>query len=215
MEVLTKREPNNRIEHYVVPATGTTRLMRDVRQHIEATITTMPIIPCSDELMGQAESLVRSVFRWMTPIERFSFIAIRDTTSIAGRLLMFLAGVKDKVAFDVYVDGSDLVLGTTGLYRYKKDADEAVWVAWFCVDPKARGRGIGQALIDHTVSRARNAGFNRIRLYTSTDPNEASAQRLYEKNGFREIGRKKGMFATTIIREKTLGAAEQSVAVDG
>ena len=26
---------------------------------------------------GQAESLVRSVFRWMTPIERFNFVAIK------------------------------------------------------------------------------------------------------------------------------------------
>lgn len=164
----------------------------------------MPIIPCSDELMGQAESLVRSTFKWMTPIERFSFIAIKHPASAAGRLLMYLAGVKDKVAFDVYVDEAERVLGTTGLYRYIKDSDEAVWVAWFCVDPKARGRGIGQALIDHTVSRARNAGFNRIRLYTSTDPNEAAAQRLYERNGFKEIGRKKGMFAITIFREKTL-----------
>lgn len=175
----------------------------------------MPIIPCPDELMGQAESLVRSVFRWMTPFERFSFIAIRVSKSLAGRLLMWLAGVKDIVAFDVWVDEADLVLGTTGLYRYKKDSDEAVWVAWFCVDPKTRGRGVGQALIDHTVSRAQNAGFNRIRLCTSTDPNEAAAQRLYERNGFKEIGRKKGIFDTTVFREKSLCNAEQPVAADG
>jgi GNAT superfamily N-acetyltransferase len=175
----------------------------------------MPIMQCTNELMGQAEALVRSVFVWMSPVERFSFIAIRYPKSIAGRLLMVLAGIKDMIAFDVYVDGVDLVLGTTGLYRYKSDANEAVWVAWFCVDPKARGRGIGQALIDHTVSRARNAGFNRIRLYTSTDPNEEAAQRLYEKNGFKEILRKKGMFTTTIFREKTLNDAEQPVAADG
>ncbi len=30
--------------------------------------------------MGQAESVVRSVFRWMTPIERFSFVAIKHST---------------------------------------------------------------------------------------------------------------------------------------
>ena len=152
--------------------------------------------------MDQAEALVRSVFKWMTPIERFSFVAIKHPQSIAGRLLINLAGVKDKVAFDVYVDDANKVLGTTGLYRYKKDADEAVWVAWFCVDPRVRGRGIGQALIKHTIMLARNAGFDRIRLYTSTDPNEEAAQRLYEKNGFKEIGRKKGIFTTTIFREK-------------
>ena len=164
----------------------------------------MPIIPCSDELMDEAESLVRSVFPSMSPIERFSFIAIRRPQSFTSRLLMWFAGVKDLVALDVYVDENALVLGTTGLYRYKKDFNEAVWLAWFCVDPKARGRGIGQALLDHSVAWARNAGFRLMRLYTSTDPNEASAQRLYERNGFMEVGRKKGLRSTTVFREKKL-----------
>ena len=52
----------------------------------------MPIMQCSDELMGQAEALVRSVFMWMTGIERFSFIAIRNHKSVAGRFLMALPG---------------------------------------------------------------------------------------------------------------------------
>jgi GNAT superfamily N-acetyltransferase len=163
----------------------------------------MPIVSCTGELMDQAEFLVRSVFRWMSPVERFSFVAIRAPESPGGRLLMFLAGVRDKVAFDVYVE-DNVALGTTGLYRYKKDADEAVWVAWYCVAPEARKRGIGQALIEHTEMLARRAGYDRIRLYTSTSPNEASAQRLYEKNGFVEIGRKRGLFTTTIFREKRL-----------
>ncbi|MGD8663942.1 MAG: GNAT family N-acetyltransferase [Desulfobacterales bacterium] len=154
--------------------------------------------------MGQAETLVRSVFKWMNLIERLSWVAIKYPQSIAGRVLMNFAGIKDKIAFDVYVDETNKVIGTTGLYRYKKDADEAAWVAWFCVDHRARGRGIGQALIDHTVKLARNGGFDKIRLYTSTDPNEEAAQRLYEKNGFNEIGRKKGIFTTTIYREKKL-----------
>ena len=151
----------------------------------------------------------------MSPIERFSFIAIRRPQTFTNRLLMFLAGVKDLVAFDVYVDEGDLVLGTTGLYRYRKDLETAVWLAWFCVDPRARGRGIGQALLDHSVARARDAGFSLLRLYTSTDPNEASAQRLYERNGFIEVGRKKGLHSTTVFREKRLNQAKQSFAVAG
>lgn len=170
----------------------------------------MPIVPCSDSLMPQAESLIRSVFRSMSPFERLSFIVIRSPESITGRLLMFLGGVKEKVAFDVYVDEEGNVLGTTGLYCYNRDFDEAVWVGWFCVDPRARGRRIGQALIEHTVARARDAGYQLIRLYTSTDPNEAAAQHFYEKNGFVEIGRKKGLFDTTIFREKKIEPAEQS-----
>jgi GNAT superfamily N-acetyltransferase len=168
----------------------------------------MPIVPCSDEFMDGAERLVRSVFVGMTPLERLSFIAIRHPGSFAGRLLMFLGGIKDKVAFDVYVDGAGCVLGTTGLYRYKKDAGEAVWVGWFCVDPKMRGRGIGQALIEHTVERAREGGFERVWLYTSTDPNEEAAQRLYERNGFNEVLRRRGLLTTTIFREKWIYARD-------
>jgi RimJ/RimL family protein N-acetyltransferase len=114
----------------------------------------------------------------------------------------------------VYIDETGAVLGTTGLYQYKRDAQEAVWVGWFCVDPKARGKGIGQKLIDHTICLAVQAGFRRVRLYTSTDPNEEAAQRLYEKNGFKEISRKKGLFATKLFREREIKQAEQNDALN-
>jgi GNAT superfamily N-acetyltransferase len=169
----------------------------------------MPIIPCTDELMGEAESLVTKVFPSMTLVERMSFLAIKRPESLAGRLLMWLARVKSKVAFDVYIDESGAVLGTTGLYQYNKDAQEAVWVAWFCVDPQTRGKGIGQKLIVHTISMAAQAGFRRVRLYTSTDPNEEAAQRLYEKNGFKETSRKEGLFTTKIFREREIKPSEQ------
>jgi ribosomal protein S18 acetylase RimI-like enzyme len=117
---------------------------------------------------------------------------------------MWLAGVKSKVAFAVYIDETNAVLGTTGLYQYKRDAQEAMWVSWFCVDPKARGKGIGQKLIEHTICLAAQAGVQRLRLYTSTDPNEEAAQRLYEKNGFKEIRREKGLFGTKIFREREI-----------
>jgi RimJ/RimL family protein N-acetyltransferase len=114
----------------------------------------------------------------------------------------------------VYIDETGAVLGTTGLYQYKRDAQEAVWVGWFCVDPKARGKGIGQKLIEHTICLAVQAGFRRVRLYTSTDPNEEAAQRLYEKNGFKEISRKKGLFATKLFREREIKQAEQNDALN-
>jgi GNAT superfamily N-acetyltransferase len=175
----------------------------------------MPIVPCPDELMDQAEALVRSVFGSKSPFERLSFVVLRNPRSIAARIVMILAGIRDIVAFDVYVDDGGKVIGTTGLYRYRSDAHEAVWLAWFCVDPKHRRRGIGQAMLDHTVSLARRKGFCRIRLYTSTAPEEAAAQRLYERNGFRETGRKKGMSGTTIFRETILCDGEgQSAARD-
>lgn len=172
----------------------------------------MTIVPCSNETMAQAEALVHSVFPWMTPLERMSFVTIKRPDSFLGRLIRRVAGVKSLVAFDAYLDDKNSVRGTTGLYCYEKDAHEAVWVAWFCVDPAARGQGIGQALIDHTVKRARKAGFNKVRLYTSSDPNEEAAQRLYEKNGFKEVRRERKLFTTLIFRERTIAEAEQSAA---
>ena len=68
--------------------------------------------------MRDAESLVRSVFPSMTLLEQMSFIAIKRPGSLAGRLLMRLAGVKSMIAFDVYIDDSGAVRGTTGLYQY-------------------------------------------------------------------------------------------------
>jgi len=170
----------------------------------------MPIISCTSELTRDAESLVKSVFPSMTPLEQMSFIAIKRPESLGGRFLMWLAGVKSKVSFDVYVDETGKILGTTGLYQYKNDAQEAVWVAWFCVDPKMRGKGIGQKLTEHTIRLAAKTGFKKVRLYTSTDPNEEAAQRLYEKNGFKETSRKNGILGSKVFREREIKPTEQN-----
>jgi ribosomal protein S18 acetylase RimI-like enzyme len=54
------------------------------------------------------------------------------------------------------------------------------------VKPGARGRGIGEALVNAHVAWARDAGFARVRLMVNVD-NE-SAHRLYERCGFRDTG---------------------------
>lgn len=49
----------------------------------------------------------------------------------------------------------------------------------------ARGRGIGQALVQHCLHRARAEG--RAALVLSTKPEMAAAQRLYARLGFERI----------------------------
>jgi ribosomal protein S18 acetylase RimI-like enzyme len=86
-------------------------------------------------------------------------------------------------------DKTGQVVGTTGLYEYASDRYQASWLGWMCVEPRARGRKIGQSLVEKAIGEARADGKAFLRLYTSTDPNEAAAQRLYEKLGLRVVRR--------------------------
>jgi GNAT superfamily N-acetyltransferase len=48
-----------------------------------------------------------------------------------------------------------------------------------------RGRGIGRKISEWTISKARDLGYRQLKLYTSTDPNETMAQKLYESVGLK------------------------------
>ena len=55
------------------------------------------------------------------------------------------------------------------------------------VVPAYQGRGYGQRILDELEARARALGYRTLHLDTSTL--QIPAQKLYEKNGFREVGR--------------------------
>jgi ribosomal protein S18 acetylase RimI-like enzyme len=54
------------------------------------------------------------------------------------------------------------------------------------VVPSARGKGVGSALLDALLARARDAGYPSISL--SVDRNNAGAIELYERYGFTRVG---------------------------
>ncbi len=54
------------------------------------------------------------------------------------------------------------------------------------VVPSARGKGVGSALLDALLDRARAAGHGSISL--SVDRNNAGAIELYERHGFSQVG---------------------------
>jgi ribosomal protein S18 acetylase RimI-like enzyme len=54
------------------------------------------------------------------------------------------------------------------------------------VVPSARGKGVGTALLEALLGRAREAGYPTISL--SVDRNNAGAIELYERHGFARVG---------------------------
>ncbi|MGZ4431109.1 MAG: GNAT family N-acetyltransferase [Gaiellales bacterium] len=67
-------------------------------------------------------------------------------------------------------------------YAEFEAADEACF-RMLAVDPRAQGRGVGAALVEWCIARARANGKMRLSLLTT--PSMAPAHRLYERFGFR------------------------------
>ena len=109
----------------------------------------------------------------------------------------FLLGVKiTELRYWLTIDDSGKVVGTTGLYCYEIDKEETYWLGWFCVHPNARNQGIGTRLLQFSIEEAKKHGKKFLRLYTSTDPNESDAHKLYEKHKFIKLPKKESWFDT-------------------
>ena len=69
-----------------------------------------------------------------------------------------------------------------GCVMLVKDAPGVARLRLLLVDPKARGLGLGQRLVDECVKFARAADYKRITLWTHSIL--TAARRIYEKTGF-------------------------------
>ena len=79
------------------------------------------------------------------------------------------------------IAGTVTYVGGLGPYA-ESDDPEASWIRMLAVDPAFRGQGVGAALVEWCVARARESGRARLVLHT-TDPMR-DAQRLYARLGF-------------------------------
>ena len=162
------------------------------------------IVEARGVLLDEVERLVAKVFPWRNIPERMSFWVYRRQNNPFVRMLMRIGGVSTIPNIWAAINSGGKVCGTTGLYVYKKDEHEAVWLSWFCVDPEQRGHGIGKKLIEFSIEKARECGKGFLRLYTTDHPSEAAAQGLYEKYGFVIFKKKKHGSDTYLYRELNL-----------
>lgn len=141
----------------------------------------MKIIPLTKKYLTKAIGLVSSVFPGEDIVSK-AFEASVDKDAFE-EFISEYTQVKSLEYF-IAVDENDTILGTNGLYSLQEDLDDSYWLGWYCVDPNHRGKGIGKALLNYCVDEAKRRGKKYLKLYTSTDPNEAKAQEVYEKSGF-------------------------------
>ena len=158
------------------------------------------IIEAEGALLDQAEALVKRVFPYQDFAERMSFWAYRRRDNPLVQRGMRLFGVSVLLHYWVAINDQGKVCGIIGLYTTPDTEHEAIWLSWFCVDPTQRGQGIGGKLIEFAIAEARTKGKKMLCLYTSDDPNEAAAQMLYEKYGFKIVKEEKNFSHTTYYR---------------
>jgi putative acetyltransferase len=82
--------------------------------------------------------------------------------------------------FDVVVSREGAIVGMGGLYPRGQGVAE---LRKMYLRKEARGRGLGKMLLTHILARARELGFSRIELETSSKLIEAIG--LYKSFGFR------------------------------
>ena len=146
----------------------------------------MKIKPLSSKTLKQASALTLKLFEPSPKDEDYPprwFSASLNQRKHSKLFRKFqIAELKYYVAID---DKSKKVIGTTGFYTTKKDQEEAYWLGWWYVDERYRNKGSGTKLLEFIIKRAKKAKKKFLRTYTSTDPHEKEAQKLYEKHGFK------------------------------
>lgn len=101
--------------------------------------------------------------------------ALRDAAGRAAESELLVAEIGGEVA------GAVAYCPPGSPYAEVAGPDEAEF-RMLAVREKARGRGVGRAMVRACADRARAAGLTGLRL--STGPDMAAAHRLYERMGF-------------------------------
>ncbi len=123
-------------------------------------------------------------------VEHLHVLAIKQTGAYLGR------GPWDDDIYaveDTYLrNGGEFLIGEcdgqmVAMGALKRTSAERAEIKRMRVAPEHQGRGYGQQILDALEARARTLGYRTLHLDTSVL--QIAAQRLYEKNRYREVGR--------------------------
>jgi ribosomal protein S18 acetylase RimI-like enzyme len=92
------------------------------------------------------------------------------------------AAVADRTRFVAESGGE--VMGTVGAGASDVTGTAALTALW--VAPAARGRGVGEALVNKVVEWAKDSGYDQVMLWVVEG--NAAAESLYRRTGFRRTG---------------------------
>lgn len=155
------------------------------------------------ENINEATKLVRSVFpddfNGQDGIDAYSASLNRENYKS-----FFESHHLEILEYFVVKDSSlEKIIGVTGWYTRTIDDKDTIWLGWYCLSPEVRGKGWGKEILKWTMDIVKEKGYKKMKLYTSTDPNEATAQILYEKLGFKIVDEelKEGEIYKTLYRE--------------
>lgn len=95
------------------------------------------------------------------------------------------------------LDGTLVAMGAL-----RRTTSERAEIKRMRVYPEYQGRGYGQMILTELEARARAMGYKTLHLDTSIV--QVVAQKLYEKNGYREVGRDRYNELEVILYEKQL-----------
>lgn len=91
---------------------------------------------------------------------------------------------KERAAYFV-VEAEGAILGGAGISQLENHDGPVCELQKMYYLPEARGRGIGSAMIDRCLNKAREFGYQQC--YLETMPYMIAAQKLYERSGFEYI----------------------------
>lgn len=133
-----------------------------------------------DELAAAAEAMVAAYQEYIPPNPTGEFLAyreeIRDVRSRVGLATLIVA------------EEAGRILGTVTYYPDARREENAPWppgwavIRLLGVAPDVRGRGVGRALTEECIRRARAAGCPAVGLHTTAFM--AVARAMYERMGF-------------------------------